>query len=76
VCTLNLRVRLNLETLAADVKGTEYNPTRFAAAILRTLIPTKATCLAFSSGKLVITGAKDEDLAWEAVRQFHSLPLH
>jgi transcription initiation factor TFIID TATA-box-binding protein len=49
---------LNLRLLASQ--ACEYNPKRFAAAILRIRDP-KTTCLVFANGNCVITGAKSID---------------
>eukprot|EP00762_Andalucia_godoyi_P001247 ANDGO_04950.mRNA.1 hypothetical protein len=69
VCTVNLGMPLDLPEIAQKARNTEYNPKRFAAVIMRLRDP-KATALIFSSGKLVVTGAKTTDSALTAGRKF------
>lgn len=47
---------LDLQRVAADLEGVEYNPDRFPGLLYRTTDP-KATSLLFRSGKIVATGA-------------------
>jgi transcription initiation factor TFIID TATA-box-binding protein len=47
---------LDLQRVAADLEGVEYNPDRFPGLLYRTTDP-KATSLLFRSGKIVTTGA-------------------
>jgi transcription initiation factor TFIID TATA-box-binding protein len=47
---------LDLQRVAADLEGAEYNPDRFPGLLYRTTDP-KATSLLFRSGKIVTTGA-------------------
>lgn len=53
----DLGVRLDLKQIALRCRNTEFNPRRFAAVIMRLREP-RATCLLFSTGKLVVTGTK------------------
>jgi len=69
VATVNLDCKLDLKTIAFHARNVEYNPKRFAAAIMRIRTP-KTTALIFSSGKMVCTGAKTEQLAREAARKY------
>ncbi|KAJ3290164.1 putative TATA-binding protein 2 [Rhizoclosmatium globosum] len=69
VATVNLDVKLDLKTIALRARNAEYNPKRFAAVIMRIRDP-KTTALIFSSGKMVITGAKSEDLSRLAARKY------
>jgi len=69
VATVNLDCKLDLKTIAFHARNVEYNPKRFAAAIMRIRNP-KTTALIFSSGKMVCTGAKTEALAREAARKY------
>ncbi|MBR1369971.1 transcription factor [Methanocalculus chunghsingensis] len=48
---------LDLPTLAAEIKGAEYNKKRFPGVVLRMTDP-KIAALVFGSGKVVLTGAK------------------
>ena len=61
--------KLDLKTIALKARNAEYNPKRFAAVIMRIREP-KTTALIFSSGKMVVTGAKDETQARNAARKF------
>jgi len=60
VSTVDLKCKLDLKTIALNARNTEYNPKRFAAAIMKIRNP-KTTALIFSSGKMVCTGAKSEE---------------
>ncbi|KAH7821080.1 Transcription initiation factor TFIID TATA-box binding protein [Monocercomonoides exilis] len=68
VATAFLGIRLNLRTIASRIANVAYNPRRFPAAVLRSKEP-KATVLIFESGKIVCTGARDEDIARAASRK-------
>ncbi|KAL0211088.1 hypothetical protein P9112_009386 [Eukaryota sp. TZLM1-RC] len=69
VATVNLKCQLDLKHIATYVRNAEYNPRRFAAAIVRILEP-KATALVFRTGKMVVTGAANEDDCLRAARRF------
>lgn len=69
VCTVNLGVQLDLKRIALKARNAEYNPRRFAAVIMRIRDP-KTTALIFSSGKMVITGAKSEEAAKTACKKY------
>mmetsp|Transcript_5157 Transcript_5157/g.15436 ORF Transcript_5157/g.15436 Transcript_5157/m.15436 type:complete len:227 (+) Transcript_5157:618-1298(+) len=69
VATANLGVPLNLKDIAMKARNAEYNPKRFAAVIMRIRDP-KTTALIFSSGKIVVTGAKHEDDSKKATRRY------
>ena len=45
--------------MALYARNTEFNPKRFAAAIMKIRNP-RATALIFASGKMVCTGTKNE----------------
>ncbi|ABW98303.1 tfIID (nucleomorph) [Hemiselmis andersenii] len=62
VSTVSLGIQLDLKRIALKARNAEYNPRRFAAVIMRIRDP-KTTALIFSSGKMVITGAKSEEAA-------------
>jgi transcription initiation factor TFIID TATA-box-binding protein len=51
--------QLDLLKIARKVVNSEYNPEKFPGIVMRTQIP-KTTFLVFSTGKMVITGAKSE----------------
>lgn len=69
VATTNLGVQLELKTIALKARNAEYNPKRFAAVIMRIREP-KTTALIFSSGKIVVTGAKSEAESTKASRKY------
>jgi transcription initiation factor TFIID TATA-box-binding protein len=58
-----------LRKIALNARNSEYNPRRFAAAIIRIREP-KTTALVFSSGKMVCTGAKSEEMCHTAAKTF------
>jgi transcription initiation factor TFIID TATA-box-binding protein len=57
--------KIDLTSIAARFPDVEYNPERFPGLIIRIQTP-KATILLFSTGKMVVTGMRDESEA-EAV---------
>ena len=61
--------RLDLKTIALHARNAEYNPKRFAAAIMRIREP-KSTALIFASGKMIVTGVKCEPDARLAARKY------
>ena len=69
VSTANFGCELCLREIALRAKNAEYNPKRFAAVIMRIKEP-KTTALIFSSGKMVCTGAKNEDDSKKASRKY------
>ncbi|OIR57408.1 MAG: TATA-binding protein (TBP) [Amphiamblys sp. WSBS2006] len=69
VATVNMDCRLDLKTIAMQARNAEYNPKRFAAVIMRIREP-KTTALIFSSGKMVVTGAKSEEMSRLASRKY------
>jgi transcription initiation factor TFIID TATA-box-binding protein len=72
VATVNLRISIDLRTLALSARNAEYNPKKFAAVIMRVREP-RCTALVFSTGKMVITGAKSEDAARRGARKFAAI---
>jgi len=69
IATVNLQCKLDLQKIQKKARNAEYNPKRFAALIMRIKDP-KTTALIFSSGKLVITGARNEQQSKLAARKF------
>lgn len=69
VATVNLDTPLVLKDIAMRARNAEYNPKRFAAVIMRIRDP-KTTALIFASGKMVVTGARNEDAARVAGRKY------
>lgn len=69
VSTVDMKCKLDLKTIALNARNTEYNPKRFAAAIMKIRNP-KTTALIFSSGKMVCTGAKSEEDSKKAAKKY------
>lgn len=60
VSTFDLGCRLDLPNVAQQARNAVYRPERFSACVIRIREP-KATALVFSTGKVVVTGARSED---------------
>jgi transcription initiation factor TFIID TATA-box-binding protein len=71
VVTCCFNCHINLEELAWKYHG-EYSPSSFAAVQLRLPVP-QTTSLFFSTGKLVVTGARSESAALTAVQILYHL---
>jgi transcription initiation factor TFIID TATA-box-binding protein len=56
VASTGIGQELDLESVAMDLTGAEYNPDQFPGLVYRTQDP-KAAALIFRSGKIVCTGA-------------------
>lgn len=69
VATVNLDCKLDLKRITLHARNAEYNPKRFAAVIMRIRRP-KTTALIFTSGKMVVTGARSEGEAHLAARKY------
>ena len=67
VASLDLKCNPDLAHVATHARNAEYNPQRFAAVIMRLRDP-RATGLIFHSGKMVITGTKNEEDSLLAAR--------
>jgi TATA-box binding protein (TBP) (component of TFIID and TFIIIB) len=74
VVTMDVETTVPLTSVAASVRNAEYNPRRFSGLVLRMREPT-ATALVFSTGKVVITGIRNEDEGTAAGRRIAKL-LH
>ena len=68
VASANLKVHIDLETAAMELENSLYEPEQFPGLIYRMDSP-RVVMLIFSSGKMVITGAKREDEVIEAIRK-------
>lgn len=68
VASVNMKVSIDLETAAMEFENSLYEPEQFPGLIYRMDDP-KVVMLIFSSGKMVITGAKREDEVYEAIRR-------
>jgi transcription initiation factor TFIID TATA-box-binding protein len=66
VASTGIGQELDLEALAADLPGADFNPHNFPGLVYRTQEP-KAAALIFRSGKIVCTGAKSIDDVHEAL---------
>lgn len=73
VCTANLNEDVNLTALSVGLglESTEYEPEQFPGLIYR---PSDigAVLLVFANGKIVITGARDLDIAEKAFNHLRS----
>lgn len=72
VATVNLRIPIDLKKVALSARNAEYNPKKFAAVIMRIREP-RCTGLIFSTGKMVVTGAKSESQARLGARKFAAI---
>ncbi len=70
VASANLYVEVNLEKAAFLLEDNMYEPEQFPGLIYRMSNP-QVVLLIFSSGKMVITGAKSEDEVREAVYKIY-----
>ena len=70
VASANLGGMIDLEKSAYSLGRTMYEPEQFPGLIYRMDVP-KVVILLFASGKLVCTGAKQEENVYEAVNKLH-----
>ena len=70
VASANLDGLIDLERSAYTLGRTMYEPEQFPGLIYRMDVP-KVVILLFASGKLVCTGAKQEEDVYEAVTKLH-----
>ncbi len=68
VASVTLNLDIPLEKMAMTLVNTEYNPEQFPGLVLR-LKHIGITALVFSSGKLVCTGAKSEEMVEVGVKE-------
>jgi transcription initiation factor TFIID TATA-box-binding protein len=72
VCDLGSKI--DLKRALKVVRGLSYNPERFSAAIYKLKMGDRnISLLLFSSGKIVLTGAKSEDEANDILNSFESM---
>ena len=69
VATFDTACKIDLGKMAMQCSFVQYQPKRFAAAIIRLTNP-QTTCLLFESGKAVCTGAASEQLSCTACLGF------
>ena len=60
VASTGIGQELDLEALATDIPGADFNPDNFPGLVYRTQDP-KAAALIFRSGKIVCTGASSTE---------------
>jgi transcription initiation factor TFIID TATA-box-binding protein len=68
VATASINQRVDLNLITNNFVDVEYHPDRFPGLVFRLKSPKTAT-LIFSSGKMVCTGAKSEELSRKAVQE-------
>lgn len=68
VASVTTFMDIPLEKLATTLPNTEYNPEQFPGLVLR-LKHIGITALVFSSGKMVCTGAKSEEMVKVGVKE-------
>jgi transcription initiation factor TFIID TATA-box-binding protein len=68
VASATIDQRLDLKDITKKFPQVEWNPELFPGAVFRLKNPKTATLL-FSTGKMVCTGSKSEELAREAVKK-------
>ncbi|TYL36180.1 TATA-box-binding protein [Natronococcus pandeyae] len=66
VASSGIGQELELESLAMDLEGADYDPEQFPGLVYRTTDP-KSAALIFRSGKIVCTGAKSVDNVHESL---------
>lgn len=72
VASANLHGNIDLETAADVLDNVMYEPEQFPGLIYRMSDP-KTVLLLFTSGKLVCTGAKSEEMVYEAVAKVNGV---
>lgn len=70
VASANLNLEVNLEKAAYLLRNTMYEPEQFPGLIHRMEDP-RVVLLVFSSGKMVVTGAKNEEEVYRAVNHMY-----
>lgn len=69
VVIVDLHTTLDLAVVNARTRNSEYNPSRFHGVVMRIREP-RSTALIFRSGKLVVTGTRNESDALLASKKF------
>ena len=72
VASASLGGMIDLEKAAYTLEKTMYEPEQFPGLIYRMAVP-KVVILLFASGKLVCTGAKQEEDVYDSVEKLHTL---
>ncbi len=68
VASTGIGQELDLQSVAMDLEGADYDPEQFPGLVYRMDDP-KVVILLFGSGKIVITGGKRTDDAADAVER-------
>ena len=66
VASTGIGQELDLQSVAMDLEGADYDPEQFPGLVYRTENP-KSAALIFRSGKIVCTGAKSTDAVHESL---------
>jgi len=66
VASTGIGQELDLQSVAMDLEGADYDPEQFPGLVYRTQDP-KSAALIFRSGKIVCTGAKSTDDVYESL---------
>ncbi|MCK4550691.1 MAG: TATA-box-binding protein [Candidatus Aenigmarchaeota archaeon] len=66
VASANMNAKLNLNKIAFDLEGTEYEPAQFPGLVYR-LDGPKTVFLLFSTGKVICTGGKSVEEVHQSV---------
>ena len=66
VASTGIGQELDLQSVAMDLEGADYDPEQFPGLVYRTQDP-KSAALIFRSGKIVCTGAKSTDAVRESL---------
>jgi transcription initiation factor TFIID TATA-box-binding protein len=66
VASTGIGQELDLQSVAMDLEGADYDPEQFPGLVYRTVDP-KSAALIFRSGKIVCTGAKSTDAVHESL---------
>jgi len=72
VASANLQSQVDLETASDVLDNVMYEPEQFPGLIYRMADP-KTVLLVFTSGKIVCTGGKSEEIVHESVRKLYEL---
>ena len=68
VASTGIGQELDLQSVAMDLEGADYDPEQFPGLVYRTTNP-KSAALIFRSGKIVCTGAKSTDDVHESLHR-------
>lgn len=68
VSTANLNCKLDLAEICNQIRNSAYNPARFPALRIYLKDLVRVTGLLFKSGKMVLTGARDENQSLTAAK--------